>query len=77
MPRRFQAFVEIRRDWRTPVVRLSGESLRDPNQSTAPPLIDYNYNHNESLARPSCLHYNLAQTLGLQYNEYVSLSVHP
>ena len=31
----------IRRDWRTLVVHLSGELPRDPNQSSAPPDIDY------------------------------------
>ena len=42
MPHRFHALVKIRRDRRTPVVRLSGEPPRDPNQSSAPPVIDYN-----------------------------------
>ena len=41
-PRRFHAFVEIRRDRRKPVVRLSGEPPRDPNQSGVPPVIKYN-----------------------------------
>ena len=41
-PRRFKALVDIRRDQRTPVVRLLGEPPRDPNQSSAPPVIDYN-----------------------------------
>ena len=41
-PCRFHALVEMRRDRRTPVVRLSGEPPRDPNQSSAPPVIDYN-----------------------------------
>ena len=36
------ALVEIRQDWRTPVVRLSGEPPCDPNQSSALPVIDYN-----------------------------------
>ena len=40
-PRRFHALVEIRRDRRTPVVRLSGQPPRDLNQSSAPPVIDY------------------------------------
>ena len=40
-PRRFHALVEIRRDRRTPVVRLSAETPRDPNQSSAPPVMDY------------------------------------
>ena len=34
-PRRFHALVEILRDRRTPVVRLSGKPPRDPNQSSA------------------------------------------
>ena len=42
-PRRFHsAFIKIRRDRRTPVVRLSGEPPRDQNQSSAPPVIYYN-----------------------------------
>ena len=41
-PHRFHALVEIRRDRRTPVVRLSGEPPRDPTQSSAPPVTDYN-----------------------------------
>ena len=41
-PCRYHAFVKIRRDRRTPVVRLSGEPPRDPNQSSAPPVMDYN-----------------------------------
>ena len=40
-PRRFHALVEIRRDRRTPVVRLWVEPPRDPNQSDASPVIDY------------------------------------
>ena len=42
MPRRFHALVEIRQDRRTPVVRLGGEPPRDPNQSSAAPVIDSN-----------------------------------
>ena len=41
-PRRFYSFAEIRRDQCTPVVRLSGEPPRSPNQSSAPPVMDYN-----------------------------------
>ena len=41
-PHRFHDLVEIRRDCRTPVVRLSGEPPRDPTQSSAPPVTDYN-----------------------------------
>ena len=43
MPRRFHALVEIRRDWRTSVVRLSGEPPRDLNQLSAPQVMDYNH----------------------------------
>ena len=42
MPRRFHALVEIRRDRRRPVAHLSGEPPRDPNQLSAPLVIDYN-----------------------------------
>ena len=38
---RLHALVEIRWDWRTLVVRLSGEPPRDPNQSSALLIIDY------------------------------------
>ena len=42
MSRPFHALVEIRRDRRMLVVRLSGEPPCDPNQSSAPLVIDYN-----------------------------------
>ena len=38
-PRRFHDLVESRRDRRTPIVRLSGEPPRDPNVSSAPPVM--------------------------------------
>ena len=41
-PQRFHALVEIRRDKLTPVVCLSGEPPCDPNQSSAPSVIEYN-----------------------------------
>ena len=41
-PRRCHTLVEIRRDRCMPVVHLSGEPLHHPNQSSAPPVIDYN-----------------------------------
>ena len=41
-PHHFHALVEIQRDWRTPIARLLGEPPRDPNQSSAPPVIDHN-----------------------------------
>ena len=41
-PPRFHALVEIRRDRHMPVVHLSGERSRDPNQSSALLVIDYN-----------------------------------
>ena len=40
-PRRFHALVEFRQGRRTPVVHLLGEPPRDPNQSSAPPVMDY------------------------------------
>ena len=42
MPRPFHALVEIRRDRHTLVVCLSCETPRDPNQSSALLVIDYN-----------------------------------
>ena len=42
-PRRFHALVEIWRDRCTPVEPLSDEPPRDPNQSSVPPVIDYNW----------------------------------
>ena len=41
-PRRCHALVEIWRDQRSPVVRLSGKPPRDPGQSSASPVIDKN-----------------------------------
>ena len=41
-PRHFHTLVKILRDQRTPVVRLLGEPPCDPNQSSAPSVIDYN-----------------------------------
>ena len=42
MSRRLYPLVEIRRDLHTPVVSLSGEPPRDPNQLDAMIVIDYN-----------------------------------
>ena len=42
MPHRFHAFVEIPRERLTPIVRISGEPQCYPNQSSAPPVMDYN-----------------------------------
>ena len=41
-PRSFHALVEIQKDRPTPVVRLSAEPPRVPNESTVPPVIHYN-----------------------------------
>ena len=42
-PRCFHALVKIRRDRRTPVLRLSDEPLCGPNQWSAPSVIDCNW----------------------------------
>ena len=41
-PRRFHTLVEIREDWRTPVVHLSVEPPRDPINQVPAGYTDYN-----------------------------------